>query len=614
MEMLNWREEFSNALVKNGYSHTSIKTILALELQIRRFFDFGSEIPECLMLENIEKDDSNTYYYWSSVSDHAECPECRTISTHYYDQRNKKIQDVSERGHGVYHSTMFNRFICENLKCYVKVFLERIPELSEEKARQTNRFRQHCVDMAVAMGGLGAEHVIRGEGSVVSDDTIRRYTKIAAAKETKLNLERDNVKVISVDDINLRKGDSSTACTVFIDEEKHKTLIIIRGTRKENVTKIMELFPSADHMSRDRATSLSTAGDACGKEQVADRFHLIQNVHKVINEALMSEIPIQIYFREGAGWKSFKEETPFEEFAYVSVEDIEMGTNKVDENTEGERLYVPDEDIELRITLAGLTEAKATKYRNTLKMLELSDQGLRSQEIADRLGLTLKDVRNLRAKATTTVNEVQQRIISRIEKYPKDPNGVGRLPEDGVRVTLGPDFRPATESIVEPYRDIVVEMWNSGSNYETIRDKLADQGFTGCRASIYQYIWKLEYEDPCVLTRFIKRKERKYQSLSDTFDIMTAIYTPEVSLEQISRNTIYNEILKEGRSERPDDILSKRDNAKPTPKTNRPAMAKYSPLDPELLDLMYGVEEEIKSPSKDDIQQVLKKTSKTETI
>jgi hypothetical protein len=586
MEKLAWRNAFSGTLQEHGYSIKETQSILKIELAIRRYFDFRDDIPECLILEDIEKDDINTYYYWSSMSENAECPECHTISNHYYDQKRKKIQDISENGSGVYHSIMLNRFICDNLKCAEKYFLERLPEFIGERARQTHRFRQRCVDMAVAMGGHGAEQIIRKEGSTVSDDTIRRYTKITAAKETKLNLERDDVKVISVDDINLRKGDSSTACTVFVDEEKHKTLIIIQGTKKENVQKVMELFPSADFMSRDRATSLSAAGDICGKKQVADRFHLIENVHKVIDEALMIEIPMQIYFKEGDGW--------------VSVEG---------EPLEKQHFYVPEEEVELRINLAGMTESKAIKYRNTLKMLELSDKGLKSQEIADQLGLTLLDVRNLRARAVTTVNEVQERIISRIEKYPKNPNGAGRPPEDGVRVTLGPYFRPANESIVEPYRNIVVEMWNNGNNYETIRSTLAEQGFTGSKNSIYQYIWKLEYEDPCILTRFIKRKERKYQSLVDTFDIMTAIYTPAVTLEKVSRNVVYNEILKEGRSERPDSIKQKRTDTKTvTQKSNRPAMSKYSPLDPKILNLMYGEEENIKTTSEHDAQQALKKT------
>jgi hypothetical protein len=57
---------------------------------------------------------------------------------------------------------------------------------------------------------------------------------------TKSNLERDDVKILSVDDFNMRKGDSSSGCTVFIDQETHKVLIIVKGTTKDVVQGITE--------------------------------------------------------------------------------------------------------------------------------------------------------------------------------------------------------------------------------------------------------------------------------------------------------------------------------------------------------------------------------------
>ena len=588
VNMSNWKRVFGDTLLSKGYSYNVAQDVLKLEMVARKHFEFGNHIPEYFVLENIERENNDCYYYWSSSSETAECPECHTVS-HYLrkDYKRRVVQDISEGDYGVYHVVRMNRYECKNLKCGEKIFVERFPDFVDENGRKTHRFKNRCVELSIELGGIGTERVMRGEGSWVSDDTILRYTKEAAAKVTKMNLERDDVKVISIDDINLRKGDSSSACTVFIDEEKHKTLIIIRGTKAENVKKVLELFPSAEHMSRDRSTSLSAAGDTCNKIQSADRFHLICNVHAVIKEALMAELPVDVYIKEGDGW-------------------VDVEGEQIDE----QYLSIPDEQIDLRIQLAGLTDFQAIRYRNTLKMLELSEKGLRSQEIAERLGLTLKDVRNLRGRATTTVNEVQQKIISRIEKYPKNSNGAGRPPADGVRVTLGPNPGPANKSICEPYRDTVVEMWNTGSSHRTIHKTLTEHGFTGCRAAVYQYIWKLEYEEPCALTRIMKRHERKDMSLTDTFDILTALYLPKVELDKISRTTIYNEILKEGRSERPEDILSNRKkNSTACSKTNRPAMAKHSPLDPEILDLIYGEEEVIHPPSTEDIMEAQKKTS-----
>lgn len=58
--------------------------------------------------------------------------------------------------------------------------------------------------------------------------------------------KRNDVRVLAIDDINLRKGDKSTGCTVLIDEETHRVLLIIRGTTKEAAKKAIEMFPSSE--------------------------------------------------------------------------------------------------------------------------------------------------------------------------------------------------------------------------------------------------------------------------------------------------------------------------------------------------------------------------------
>jgi hypothetical protein len=260
-----------------------------------------------------------------------------------------------------------------------------------------------------------------------------------------------------VDDFNLRKGDSSSACTVFVDGETGSVLIMVEGTDKETVQKVLEKFPSAKFMSRDRACSLSSAGEACEKTQVADRFHLVQNIHKVIDDALASELPANIFIREGESWLKAKPDGEEPEKVYF---------------------YVSEEDTEKRIQLAGLTTSAAEKYRNTLQMLELSDKGIRTADIAKELGIPHKAVTELRRNAASTIKSVQSKINQRIKVCPENSNGQGRPPANGVRKTLGANPRPAKDSIDEPYRDTVIEMWNSGSSQHKLHPAIVQQGFT----------------------------------------------------------------------------------------------------------------------------------------
>ena len=475
------KDLIGESLQQNGYDSEEAQRIFLLEMKAAKFFWFENIIPECMEMENIELDEKAIRYYWSSHSTQAECPACHTASHHERkDYQRKAIQDIARDGRAVYHELNLRRYYCDNPECGTKIFVERFYEFAGEMARKTLRFVERCKDLAVASGSLPAERELRAEGSVVCDDTISKYVKAEAAEVIKENLTQDSVKILSVDDFNTRKGDRSSGCTVFIDQETHKVLIIVKGTTKEAAQSVIERFPSAEFLSRDRSSSLSSAGDACGLTQVADRFHLVQNIHKAIKEALMAELPANIFLKEGDGWVEIAQEPGA-----------------------GEILGVLRDDVEKRIQLAGLTSAKAEKYRNTLKMLEMSDKGLRTADIAKAIGIPYNTVKELRRSATSTIQDVQDRITRRIEKYPENADGRGRPPKDGNYKTLGPNPGPASKSIVEPYRDIVVEMWNAGHSCDNIHPAIVARGFTGSRNAVYQYVWKLEHEEPCVLTRKI---------------------------------------------------------------------------------------------------------------
>jgi transcriptional regulator len=77
-------------------------------------------------------------------------------------------------------------------------------------------------------------------------------------------------------------------------------------------------------------------------------------------------------------------------------------------------LYVPEKNVEDRIRLAGLTPARAIKYSNTLKMLELADKGLRTADIAQEMNIAYKDVQVLRRSAASTIKFVEDKINVRL--------------------------------------------------------------------------------------------------------------------------------------------------------------------------------------------------------
>ncbi len=73
---------------------------------------------------------------------------------------------------------------------------------------------------------------------------------------------------------------------------------------------------------------------------------------------------------------------------------------------------MPEENVKERIQLAGLTEYKAKRYQDTLKILELADKGMKSADIAKTINISLREVQQLRRTAVDTIDYVEERIKS----------------------------------------------------------------------------------------------------------------------------------------------------------------------------------------------------------
>ena len=555
----NWYSVFSAALHRECFTQGEILQIYKTEMEARTFFDFDGIVPEFLVLQNIERNSKKIQYYWDSHSSEAMCPFCGTMSNkECKDFFEKPLQDIPQDRLAAYHVVRSKKYFCENSDCSYTRFVERLDGFALENARKTSRFKKYCVERSLESGCKPAEDALKREGAVVSNDSIARYLKMESAKKIESNIRRNDVKVLLIDDVNLRKGDKSTGCTVLMDGETHRVLIIAHGITKEVAKKVIEMFPAAEFLSRDRASAYSSAATECGKTQIADRFHLIDNAQKAVKEALMTSIPATIFIREGDGWiQATQCEGMIPDRSYF---------------------YVPEEEVEERIQFARLTESKAKKYRNTLKILELADKGLSSADIANTLSIPLKDVRRLRRTAVNTIDYVEKKVKSRTTATNESISQHEDMLLNRKVKTLKLNAHPSHESIVEPYREIVIAEVKKGGNHRTIHPILQQQGFEGSCNAIYQYILKLRKEIPEEISRDIVKNP------------------PLLKLEKISRDTVYKQILKKASESRPKKAKEKQ---KTTSKKKLPGAD--SPLSDKAKELIYGVDSDsVQLKSKED--------------
>lgn len=571
----NFKEVLGQELKKEGIEPALYPSLHSVYMQSYAFFRFSDIIPESLVLQNMSSDNMGIMFYWNSRSSSARCPYCQTLSTFKCkDYKSNTIQDIPQDNKAVFHEVRFQMYFCHNEDCTVGKFKEQFEGFCDKNYACTNRFKAYSVKRGLACSAHRAAKELQEEGAIISDDTILNYIKTYSAKHLADSMGDEKVKVIGIDDINMRKGDRSTGCTVFVDLATRKILIIVLGTSTEAAKRVLDKYPRTEICCNDRASAYISAGLECGKAVVADRFHLIQNAQQAVKDALAEAMPATIYIRSGAGW-----------------------INPAGDSQERAGYSVSEKTIEDRIRLSGITPAKAKKYKQTLKILELADMGLTTAAIAEKLALKQNELWVLRRNAADLIDGVEKRIEARLEKIENMGEDVLRGPgERAVKTVNGPKVKSSSDSIVNPYRETVLELWEKGYTHRTMHPILVEQGYVGSQNAIYQFILKVNKEEPGLLRRVKGSREQKVPS---DFDAQKAKERPELTLEKISRSRVYKTILKESKEIKEDlkkgtgdaaEILSEvsKENSSDPVKAEDRSRAN-SKLDDELKEVIFGM-------------------------
>ena len=96
----------------------------------------------------------------------------------------------------------------------------------------------------------------------------------------------------------IRKG--MKYATAIYDLDTHHLIALLEGREKDDIVPWLKEHKNIKFVARDRASSYAEAIDEVlpNTVQVADRFHLFENIIKYLKERFYSELPDKIVIKD----------------------------------------------------------------------------------------------------------------------------------------------------------------------------------------------------------------------------------------------------------------------------------------------------------------------------
>ena len=245
---------------------------------------------ELLSTTSVNHDDNSIHIKMRSKTHSSKCPECGQETQIYHGTYLRKVQDLPILGKTARLHITAHEYVCNNESCSKVTFVEDFDGFLSYYGRMTERCADFICMLAMEASCEGCARICRAMNLQISGDSVIRLL----TKRYRLQPVSECGSVIGVDDFAFKKR--HTYGTIIVDQATHRSVAILDGRDGMSLKEWLKNNQHIKTVTRDRANAYSSAIQEILPDamQIADRFHLHQNLLEAIRNTVNSVIPVDV--------------------------------------------------------------------------------------------------------------------------------------------------------------------------------------------------------------------------------------------------------------------------------------------------------------------------------
>jgi transposase len=214
----------------------------------------------------------------TSTQAYGRCPLCRVRTSRVHSQYTRTLADLPWGPYAVCWQLRVRKFCCCNAACPRQIFTERLPAVAAPWARRTTRLKEQLRAFGVALGGVPGTRLAQRCRLVASRDTLLRLVRGVPLPAI------PPPAVIGVDDWAHRKRQRYG--TIVVDLERRRPVALLNDREADTLATWLRAHAGIRVIARDRMKAYSDGARTGAPQatQVADRFHLLQNLAEALDQ------------------------------------------------------------------------------------------------------------------------------------------------------------------------------------------------------------------------------------------------------------------------------------------------------------------------------------------